>query len=84
MINPFITAYLNAMEQIQEQIASAKIALARLFSPKLYYVLSGSDFTLDINNPDAPKIVCMGNNPQKIQVYDAVLSLYVNRLVDSQ
>ncbi|WP_254412074.1 conjugal transfer protein MobC, partial [Dyadobacter diqingensis] len=82
LINPFITAYLNdAMEQLEGQIASAKIALARLSSPQLYYVLSGSDFTLDVNNPDAPKIVCMGNNPQKIQVYGAVLSLYVNRLV---
>jgi len=40
-----------------------------------------SDFTLDINSPHAPKIVCMGNNPQKIQIYGAVLSLYVNRLV---
>jgi type IV secretory pathway TraG/TraD family ATPase VirD4 len=82
LINPFINAYLNdAMEQLEGQIASAKIAMARLASPQLYYVLSGNDFTLDINNPEAPKIVCMGNNPQKIQIYGAVLSLYVNRLV---
>ncbi len=82
LINPFINAYLNdAMEQLEGQIASAKVAMARLSSPQLYYVLSGNDFTLDINNPLAPKIVCMGNNPQKIQIYGAVLSLYVNRLV---
>ncbi|RBN49370.1 conjugal transfer protein MobC [Flavobacterium psychrolimnae] len=82
LINPFITAYLNdAMEQLEGQIASAKIAMARLSSPQLYYVLSGNDFTLDINNPAEPKIVCMGNNPQKIQIYGAVLSLYVSRLV---
>jgi hypothetical protein len=82
LINPFINAYLNdAMEQLEGQIASAKIAMARLSSPSLYYVLSGNDFTLDINNPLEPKIVCMGNNPQKIQIYGAVLSLYVNRLV---
>jgi hypothetical protein len=82
LINPFITAYLNdAMEQLEGQIASAKVAMARLSSPQLYYVLSGSDFTLDINNPNEPKIVCMGNNPQKIQIYGAVLSLYVTRLV---
>jgi type IV secretory pathway TraG/TraD family ATPase VirD4 len=75
-------AYLNdAMEQLEGQIASAKIAMARLSSPQLYYVLSGNDFTLDINNPNEPKIVCMGNNPQKIQIYGAVLSLYVSRLV---
>jgi hypothetical protein len=82
LINPFINAYLNdAMEQLEGQIASAKIAMARLSSPQLYYVLSGNDFTLDINNSDKPKLVCMGNNPQKIQIYGAVLSLYVNRLV---
>jgi hypothetical protein len=82
LINPFITAYLNdAMEQLEGQIASAKVAMARLSSPQLYYVLSGNDFTLDINNPDEPKIVSMGNNPQKIQIYGAVLSLYVTRLV---
>ena len=82
LINPFVNAYLNdVMEQLEGQIASAKIAMARLSSPQLYYVLSGNDFTLDINNPEDPKIVCMGNNPQKIQIYGAVLSLYVNRLV---
>ncbi|MEQ7801330.1 conjugal transfer protein MobC [Pedobacter sp. ASV1-7] len=82
LINPFISAYRNnAMAQLEGQIASAKIGLARLSSPQLYYVLSGNDFTLDINNPDAPKVVCMGNNPQKIETYGAVLSLYVSRLL---
>ncbi|WP_156305617.1 conjugal transfer protein MobC [Sphingobacterium endophyticum] len=82
LINPFVNAYLNnAMEQLEGQVASAKVALARLSSPQLYYVLSGNDFTLDINNPESPKIVCMGNNPQKVQIYGAVLSLFVNRLI---
>lgn len=82
LINPFVNAYLNdVMEQLEGQVASAKVAMARLSSPQLYYVLSGNDFNLDINNPEEPKIVCMGNNPQKIQIYGAVLSLYVNRLV---
>lgn len=53
------------MEQLEGQIASAKIAMARLSSPQLYYVLPGNDFTLDINNPDDPKVVCMGNNPRR-------------------
>ena len=82
LINPFLNAYLNdVMEQLEGQIASAKVARARLTSPQLYYVLSGNDFNLDVNNPDDPKVVCMGNNPQKIQIYGAVLSLYVTRLV---
>lgn len=82
LINPFVTAYVNgAMEQLEGQIASAKITMARLASPQLYYVLSGNDFTLDLNNPDEPKIICVGNNPQKQQVYGAVLSLYISRMI---
>jgi hypothetical protein len=82
LINPFVSAYQrDAVEQLEGQIASAKITMARVSSPALYYVLSGNDFTLDINNPAAPKIVCMGNNPQKIQIYGAVLSLFTNRLL---
>lgn len=81
LINPFVSAWKNeAYEQLEGQIASAKISLARLSSPQLYYVLSGNDFSLDINNPNEPKIVCLANNPQKSQVYGAVLSLYINRI----
>lgn len=82
LINPFITAYENdAMEQLEGQVGSAKIGMARLCSPRLYWVLSGSDFTLDINNPKHPKVLCMGGNPQKQQTYGAVISLYVSRLI---
>jgi hypothetical protein len=81
LINPFVSAFLNeATEQLEGQIASAKISLAKLASPQLYYVLSGNDFTLDINSPENPKIVCMGNNPQKSATYGAVVSLYVTAL----
>lgn len=82
MINPFVSAFINdAAQQLEGQIASAQISMARLSSPALYYILSGNDFTLDINNTDSPKIVCMGNNPQKLLTYGAVLSLYVTRLI---
>lgn len=43
--------------------------------------MSGNDFTLDVNNPNAPKVICLGNNPQKLQTYGVVLSLYVSRLI---
>jgi len=80
-MNPFISAFKReSFDQLEGQMASEKIGLARLSSPKLYYVLSGNDFSLDINDPQAPKIVCLANNPQKTQVYGAVLSLYINRV----
>lgn len=82
LINPFVSAFEHeAVDQLEGQIASAKISMARLSSPQLYFVLSGNDFTLDLNNPQAPKIICLGNNPQKQQVYGAVLSLYVSRAI---
>ncbi|WP_339880098.1 conjugal transfer protein MobC [uncultured Algoriphagus sp.] len=82
LVNPFVSALVKkAFDQLEGQVASAKITMARLSSPQLYYVLSESEFTLDLNNPEKPKIICMGNNPQKQQVYGAVLSLYISRVV---
>lgn len=71
----------NAQDQLQGQIASAKIPLSRLISPALYWVMSGNDFTLDVNNPDEPKILCIGNNPERQSIYGAALGLYNGRVV---
>lgn len=82
LIGAFASAFSNnVMEQLQGQVDSARIALSSLASPNLYYQLSGNDFTLDINNPDAPKVVCIGSNPQKQLIYGAVTSLYVARMI---
>lgn len=43
--------------------------------------MSGSDFTLDINNPKEPKVLCVGNNPDRISIYGAALELYNSRIV---
>ncbi len=53
------------MEQLEGQVGSAKIGLERLSSPQLYWMLSGNDFALDLNSAAAPKVLCMGNNPDK-------------------
>lgn len=80
-IVPFVNALLHgAAEQLEGQIASATISLATLSSPALYYVLTGDDFTLDLNNPEYPKILTLGNNPQKTATYGAVLSVYINTI----
>ena len=81
LINPFISAYLaDVMETVESQFASVKIPLGRLSSPQLYYILSGNDFTLDINNPKAPKIVCLGNDPVKADALAPIISLFCDRL----
>jgi hypothetical protein len=71
----------NAQDQLQGQIASAKIPLSRMISPQLYWVMTGDDFTLDINNPNEPKILCVGNNPDRQNIYSAALGLYNSRIV---
>ena len=71
----------GAMEQLAGQIASAKIPLSRMISPQLYWVMSASEFTLDINNPEEPKILCVGNNPDRQNIYGAALGLYNSRIV---
>lgn len=52
-----------------------------MISPALYWVMSGNDFTLDINNPDEPKVLCVGNNPDRQNIYGAALGLYNSRIV---
>ena len=71
----------GAQDQLQGQIASAKIPLTRMISPQLYWVMTGNDFSLDINNPKEPKILCVGNNPDRQNIYSAALGLYNSRIV---
>ena len=81
-LSPFMDAWQGgAMEQLAGQIASAKIPLSRMISPQLYWVMTGDEFTLDINNPEEPKILCVGNNPDRQNIYGAALGLYNSRIV---
>ena len=81
-LSPFIDAWQGgAAEQLAGQIASAKIPLSRMISPQLYWIMTGDDFTLDINNPKEPKILCVGNNPDRQNIYGAALGLYNSRIV---
>ena len=81
-LSPFMDAWLGgAQDQLQGQIASAKIPLSRMISPQLYWVMSGDDFTLDINNPNDPKVLAVGNNPDRQNIYGAALGLYNSRIV---
>ncbi|WP_079240904.1 conjugal transfer protein MobC [Chryseobacterium indologenes] len=81
-LSPFMDAWQGgAQDQLQGQIASAKIPLSRMISPQLYWVMTGDDFSLDINNPNEPKILCVGNNPDRQNIYSAALGLYNSRIV---
>ena len=81
-LSPFMDAWEGgAQDQLQGQIASAKIPLSRMISPALYWVMTGDDFPLDINNPNEPKVLVVGNNPDRQNIYSAALGLYNSRIV---
>lgn len=82
IINPFINAHKRgANEQLEGQLGSLKIAISKIISPEIYWICSGNDFSLDINNPDSPNVVCLANNPLRVEMYGAVLSLFITRML---
>jgi type IV secretory pathway TraG/TraD family ATPase VirD4 len=82
IINPFINAHKRgASEQLEGQLGSLKIAISKIISPQVYWICSGDDFSLDINDPEHPKVICLANNPLRVEMYGAVLSLYITRML---
>ncbi len=82
IINPFISAHKRgAADQLEGQLGSLKIAVSKIITPEMYWICSGNDFSLDINKPSEPKILCLANNPLRIEIYGAVLSLYITRML---
>ena len=62
IINPFINAHKRgASEQLEGQLGSLKIAISKIISPQVYWICSGDDFSLDINDPEHPKIICLAS-----------------------
>lgn len=82
IINPFVNAHRRgASKQLEGQLGGLKIAIAKIISKEIYWICSRNDFSLDINNPKNPKVVCLANNPLRIEMYGAVLSLFLTRMM---
>ncbi len=71
----------QAGQQLAGQTASAQISLSMLANKEIYYIMTGNDFRLDINNPKKPKIVCIQNNPDRSEIYAAPIGLYINKIL---
>ena len=82
---PKIAPFVNAMrgganEQLQGMLGSTQVPVSKLSSREVYWILSGDDGELDINNPERPKILCLGNSPQRQSINGTVLALYTSRI----
>ena len=80
LIKPFINALKNAPKMLEGMIAKLTTSLGKLATENIYYVLSGNHFTLDIANPNQPKILCLAGNPKKVEIYGSVISLYLTSI----
>jgi hypothetical protein len=81
LIQPFVDAFKNkSMEMLDGQMASARISLARLSSPEVYFILTGNDLSLDLNNSEKPKILCLGGDPTRREALSPILSLYIDQI----
>ncbi|SEC64429.1 TraM recognition site of TraD and TraG [Tenacibaculum sp. MAR_2009_124] len=71
----------EANQQLSGQTASAQISLSQLSNKELFYVMSGNDFSIQINDPNHPKMVCIQNNPDRQEIYSAPIGLYINKIL---
>lgn len=65
----------EAGNQIAGIFASLQVPMGKISNPTMYWVLSGDDFDLDLNNPKNPAVLCMGNDSDLKTVYSPVIGL---------
>lgn len=76
LISSILTAFDNKAEgQLSGTVGTLQIALNKINTPEIAYILSGNDFSLDLNDPSDPKLLCLGNSPQMQDTYGPVISL---------
>ena len=91
MAAPFLSAHeKEATDQLEGQIASARLTLSRLTSPVVYWVMTTTrdengveidGINLQINDPNNPKVLCIGNNPDRQEVYSVCISLFTTKML---
>jgi hypothetical protein len=56
-------------------VSTLQTALRRINTKEIVWVLSGDDFTLNINDPENPKFVTLGNSPTLSSTFAPVIAL---------
>ncbi len=65
----------QASAQLSGVTATLQMPLAKINVPEIAWVLSGDDFSLNLNDPENPQWLCIGNTPALSETYSPVLSL---------
>lgn len=76
MIAPILTAYANkADNQLAGVVSSLQISLSKINTEEVYYITSGNDFSLDLNNLNSKGILTIGNEPTLATTYAPIIGL---------
>lgn len=65
----------NAGGQLAGVDASLKTPIDKINSPEIFWVLSGNDFSLHLNDPKTPGVMCLGSDPELQDTYSPVCAL---------
>lgn len=75
MIRSILTAAeMKAANQTAGMVSTLQLGLGRINTPEICYVLSGDEFSLDINDPNDPKVLCLGSSPTLAETFAPLIS----------
>ena len=72
-----VAVELGAEKQVAGVIGTLQNALSALNTPEIFWVLSGDDFDLTLNDPDAPQFLCLGTDPSLSQTFAPVVACII-------
>lgn len=82
IMSPFRAAYKSrTFGQLEGQIGTVRVQMARLATPKLFWVMSKDDFDLRISSIERPSHIIIANNAKKQSINSASNALILNRLI---
>lgn len=68
----------EAQNQVAGILSTIQTALSSLNTKDVFWVLSQNDVDLDLNNPENPTFLCLGNDSTLPQVYAPIISLIIS------
>lgn len=81
MIATILTAQMQgATNQLSGVISSLQVSLSKINTSEIYYILSNNDFSLNLNDPDNPAILTIGNDPTLANTYSPIIGLILTSL----
>lgn len=70
----------GAQNQLAGVISSLQVSLSKINTPEVYYITSSSDFSLNLNNPEDPGILTIGNDPTLSSTYSPIIGLMLTSI----